>query len=137
MKLMEMTVEELVLYCELLKLANEAKSAAELIKSRYSSGFGIDQREIHIYRKEAFGDCCRDMYLSIDGILRYEENCGAGRKYEFACDAEGIYKMLRSSYLRNKKLEHLDPENHNCPIENMERVFRDFISVLWAKTSME
>ena len=114
----------------LADLAKEAFKASELIKKHFDSAFGIDKKEIHVYHTESFGEYYGDGYLTIDGVFKYHDNWWGGREYQFACDADGIYRMLRSCYLRENNLEHLNNEKFECQIERVDGYFREFIEEL-------
>ena len=130
MRIMQMTAQELTLLDDFTKLAKEALEAAELINKHFNSAFGISKREIEVYRTESFGEYYGYGYLSIDGIFRYHDNWWGGREYAFSCDSDGIFKMLRSCYLREHDLESLDNEPFECNIDQLDSYFRDFIKSL-------
>lgn len=138
MDIMNLSAEELVLIDTLKKLAKEAIEASKLITEKFNSSFGIKKKEIHIFHTESFGkyyifntesfgQYYGDAFLTIDGIFKYHDNWWGGRDYSFSCDTSGIYKMLRSCYLKEIGLTHLDPEKFECNIENIDTYFRDFI----------
>lgn len=129
-KLMDMSAQEIVLLSTFAELAKEALEAARLIREHYSTGFGIGNREIEVFQTESCGEYYGNGYLNVDGVFRYRDNWGGGREYSFNCDADGIYHMLRSSYLRRNDMANLDPENFDCAIENIDGYFRDFIGSL-------
>lgn len=136
MSIMEMSAQEIILFESLVELAKEAKEAAELIQKYFSSGgFGIGKTEIHVYHTDSFGEYYGDGYLTIDGTFRYHDNWWGGRSFCFACDEDGIYKMLRSCYLRENNLEHLDAERFDWQIEHIDSYFREFIQSLKEKES--
>ena len=131
MKLMSMSAQEIILFGALTELAKEAAEAEELIKKHFDCAFGIGKTQIEVYHTES-SEYYGDGYLTIDGVFKYHDNWWGGRDYEFRVDADGIYKMLRSCYLREKKLEHLDPEKFDTRID-MAHYFRDFINKLRTK----
>jgi len=136
MSIMEMSAQEILLFEKLVEFAKEAKEAAELIlKHFFSGGFGTGKTEIHVYQSDYFGEYYGDGYLTNYGTFRYFDNLGVDRSYEFFCDEDGIYKMLRSCYLRRNKLEQFDTEKFECQIENLDIYFRDFIQRLKKKES--
>lgn len=130
MDIMEMSAQELVLLADLVTLAEEAHASEKLINEHFSEAFGITKREIHVYHTESCGEYYGNGYLTIDGIFKYHDNWWGGRSYEFSCNAEGIYKMLRSCYLRDRNLAQLDPEKFDCEIQNINGYFRDFVKNL-------
>lgn len=135
MDIMGMSAMEIRLIDVFVGLAKEAFEAEALIKKHFNSAFGIDRKVIHVYHRESCGEYCGDGYLSIDGVFRYYDNWWKGREYEFNVDADGIYKMLRSSYLRRNKMASMDSERFDCDIEHIDDYFRDFIKTLAAKGS--
>ena len=130
MNITDMSAQEIVLVSTFVKLAEEAFEAEKLIKGHFDSAFGISKREIEVYHTESCGEYYGYGYLTIDGIFKYRDNWWGGREYSFACDAESIYKMLRSCYLRQNDLAELDPELFDCNIEHIDGYFRDFIKSL-------
>ena len=133
MDIMTMSAQEIILVSTFADLAKEAFEAEQLIKEHFSCSFGIGKQEIEVYHTESFGEYYGDGYLTIDGIFTYRDNWWGGRSYQFRADAEGIYQMLRSCYLRKNNLEHLNPEKFNCQIEHIDGYFREFIENLRAK----
>lgn len=133
MDIMSMSAMEICLIDVFVGLAKEAFEAEALIKKHFNSAFGIDKKEIRVYHTESFGEYYGDGYLSIDGIFRYYDNWWGGREYEFNVDADGIYKMLRSSYLRRNNMASMDSERFCCDIERIDDYFRDFIKTLTDK----
>lgn len=133
MKIMEMSAQEIILMGVLTNLANEAIEASEIIKKHFDSAFGIDKKEIQVYHTESCGEYYGDGYLTIDGVFKYHDNWWGGRDYQFRCDSEGIYRMLRSCYLKTNNLSNLDPEHFNCEIEYIDKYFREFISQIDSK----
>ena len=132
MKLMSMSAREIILFGALTELAKEAVEAEELIKKHFDRAFGIGKTQIEVYHTESCGEYYGYGYLTIDGVFKYHDNWWSGRDYEFRVDADGIYKMLRSCYLRENKLERLDPEKFDTHID-MAHYFRDFINELRTK----
>lgn len=130
MDIMCMSAKEIVLISTFTKLAEEAFKAEKLIKEHFSSSFGLGKKEIHVYHTESFGEYYGDGYLTIDGVFKYHDNWWGGRDYEFSCDAEGIYQMFRSCYLRNNDLDELETKRFHCEIDGIDRYFRDFIKTL-------
>lgn len=130
MEIMKMSAQEIVLVKVFSDMAQEAFKAAELIKKHFNSAFGIDNKKIHVYHTESFGEYYGDGYLTIDGIFKYHDNWWGGRDYQFSCDADGIYRMFRSCYLRQHNLEHLDTAKFECQIEYIDSYFREFIQSL-------
>lgn len=130
MEIMNLSAQEIVLISVFADLAKEAFKASELIKKHFDSAFGIGKKEIHVYHTESFGEYYGDGYLTIDGVFKYHDNWWGGRDYQFACDADGIYRMLRSCYLRENNLEHLNNEKFECQIERVDGYFREFIEEL-------
>lgn len=130
MEIMKMSAQEIVLVNVFAQLAEEAFKAEKLIKEHFDSAFGLDKKELHVYHTESFDEYYGDGYLTIDGVFKYHDNWWGGRKYEFPCDAEGIYRMLRSCYLRKNNLDKLETERFNCQIEHIDGYFREFIEVL-------
>ncbi len=133
MKIFEMSAQEILLLSDFAKLAKEASEASKLISKKFDKAFGIGKREIQVYYTESCGEYYGYGYLSIDGVFKYHDNWWGGRTYEFRCDTEGIFKMLRSSYLRAKGMSDLDPEKFECEIESIDKYFREFISDLKTK----
>ena len=133
MDLFEMSAQEIMTLSDLAKLAREAKEASQLIAKSFKTAFGIGKMEIQVFHTESCGEYYGDGYLSIDGVFKYHDNWWGGRTYEFRCDTEGIYKMLRSSYLKSRGMSEVDPEEFDCEIENMDNYFRKFISNLKSK----
>lgn len=130
MNIMTMSAQEIILVSAFADLAKEAFKAEELIKKHFDSAFGIGKREVHVYHTESFGEYYGDGYLTIDGVFKYHDNWWGGRDYQFHADAEGIYRILRSCYLRRNNLEHLNPEKFDCQIEHIDSYFREFIKDL-------
>ena len=130
MQIMKMSAQELILVKVFAELAEEAFKAEKLIKEHFDSAFGIGKKEIHVYHTESFGEYSGDGYLTIDGVFKYHDNWWGGRDYEFSCDAEGIYRMLRSCYLRENKLDALENEKFECQIDHINGYFCEFIEKL-------
>lgn len=133
MDIMNMSVEEIGLIGPFTDLAQEALAAEALIKAKFTNAFGIGKQEVCVYHTESFGEYYGDGYLSIDGVFRYHDNWWGGREYQFRVDADGIYKMLRSCYLKKINKAHLEKEPFECKIENIDHYFRDFIQKLAEK----
>lgn len=129
-KLMNMSAQEIVLLSTFAELAKEALEAARLIREHYSTGFGIGNREIEVYQTESCGEYYGHGYLNVDGVFRYTDNWGNGREYSFNCDADGIYRMLRSCYLREHDLQDMEAEPFECQIEHIADYFREFVAGL-------
>ena len=130
MEIMKMSAKEVVLISVFAQLAEEAFKAEKLIKEHFDSAFGLGKKEIHVYHTESFGEYYGDGYLTIDGVFKYHDNWWGGRNYEFSCDAEGIYRMLRSCYLKKNQLDDLESERFECQIEHIDGYFREFIEKL-------
>lgn len=130
MEIMAMSAQEIVLVKMFSELAEEAFRAEKLIKEHFNSSFGLGKKEIHVYHTESFGEYYGDGYLTVDGVFKYQDNWWGGRNYEFLCDAENIYRMLRSCYLRDNNLDELETERFDCEIEHIDRYFREFIEKL-------
>lgn len=130
MEIMKMSAKEIVLINTFAQLAEEAFEAEKLIKEHFDSAFGLGKKEIKVYHTESFGEYYGDGYLTIDGIFKYHDNWWGGRDYEFSCDAEGIYRMLRSCYLKKNQLDALETERFECQIEYIDGYFREFINEL-------
>ena len=130
MEIMHLSAQEVILLNTFAKLAEEAFRAEKLINEHFNRSFGITQKEIPVYHSESCGEYYGDGYLTVDGIFKYHDNWWGGRKYQFRCDAEGIYKMLRSCYLKRNQLSKLDPEPFDCQIEYLDGYFREFIESL-------
>jgi len=130
MDIMRMSAKEVVLISAFSQLAEEAFKAEKIIKEHFDSSFGLGKKEIHVYHTESCGEYYGDAYLTIDGIFKYHDNWWGGRDYEFSCDAEGIYRMLRACYLRKNDLENLAEEKFDCDIEYIDSYFREFIKKL-------
>ena len=108
-------------------LAEEAFLAADLIKERYANAFTYGRKEIQVYEaKHEDGYNVRG-YLSKDGTLKFVDNLMGKREYSFKCDGEGIYKFIRSFYLKRVNMSNLDPEPIECPIYDLDTIFGDFI----------
>lgn len=133
MDIMKLSAKEICLLSDLADLAKEAFEAERLIKTHYNSAFGIDNKTIPVYHTESCGEYYGDGYLTIDGTFKYQDNWWGGREYQFNCDADGIYRMLRSCYLRKNNLQNLDTDNFECRIEHIDNYFRQFISQLRTK----
>ena len=131
MNIMDFTAQDLILFEDFSRLAKEAEEDSKLILEKFQTGFGPGNTEIPVYHNEIFGEYYADAYLSIDGTFRYHDNWWGGRTCSFRCDQEGIFKMLRSCYLRRKKMSDLDPEKDVISeIEEMDIYFIDFIKRL-------
>ena len=130
MDIMKMSVQDLMLFRALDRLAIEADKASDLIKKNFKNSFGPDDTEIHVYHVESLEDYHGDWYLTINGILKYQDNWNGGRTYSFPCSSEGIYHMLRSCYLRDKNLADIDPVDFDCQITFIDSHFRKFIKSL-------
>lgn len=130
MEIMAMSAQEIVLIKVFAELAEEAFKAEQLIKEHFDSSFGLGKKEIHVYHTESFGEYYGDGHLTIDGVFKYHDNWWGGRDYQFSCDADGIYRMLRSCYLRKNKLDKLETERFDCQIEHIDGYFREFIEKL-------
>lgn len=130
MEIMNMSAKEIVLINVFANLAQEAIEASELIQKHFANAFGINKSEIQVYHTESCGEYYGDGYLNINGIFSYHDNWWGGRDYKFSCDADGIYRMLRSCYLRKNNLDHLNSEKFNCQIEHIDTYFREFIRAL-------
>ena len=128
MDIMKMSAQELVLVRTFVELAEEAIEASKAIAEHFESAFGINKKEIHVYHTESFGEYYGDGYLTIDGIFKYHDNWWGGRDYQFMCNPDGIYHMLRSCYLRNNNLSNLDTEKFECQIEYIDNYFREFVA---------
>ena len=128
--LMEMSAQEVAMLSTFAELAQEAMAAAKLIEERFGTGFGIGKKEIQVYQTESCGEYYGYGYLSIDAVFRYTDNWVGGREYSFSCDADGIYRMLRSSYLREHNLESMETEPFDCKIEHIATYFREFVEGL-------
>ena len=129
MDVMKMSSREIIFLRDFIKIAEEAVEAERVIKEFFGKkAFGIGEKEILVYQTESGGEYYGYGYLTANGKFRYEDNLWGGREYEFKVDAEGIYKMLRSCYLRKNNCEYFDPETFNCSIENIDSYFREFIS---------
>ena len=130
MDIMRMSAKEVVLVSVFAQLAEEAFKAEKLIKEHFDRAFGLGQKEIHVYHTESCGEYYGDGYLTIDSVFKYHDNWWGGRDYKFSCDAEGIYRMLRSCYLRKNQLDALETERFECQIEHIDGYFREFIEKL-------
>lgn len=124
MDFMQLTAQEMVLFSTLVELAKEALEAEKVIKEHFKNSFGIENKNIHVYHTESCGEYYGDGYLNIDGTFFYQDNWWGGREYKFKCDADGIYRMLRSCHMRTNNLKP-DPE-FKCEIE-IDTYFREFI----------
>ena len=56
MKIMELSVPELIHLRELQEIALESRKAAELIQNRFSTSFGLANTKIHVYHTTHFGE---------------------------------------------------------------------------------
>ena len=131
MNIFELSAQDLIFFEDFSKLAREAETASKLILEKFKTGFGPGNTEILVYHNETFGEYFADGYLSIDGTFRYQDNWWGGRTCSFRCDQEGIFKMLRSCYLRRKKMSDLDSEKDViAEIEEMDVYFFDFVKKL-------
>ena len=129
MEVMKKSVEELLLLRDFIKLAEEADKAEKLIKKNFSDSFGPDKKTILVHSEE-IADFCAKGFLTSDGVFLYEDNWGYGNSHEFRADSDGIYKMLRSCYLKRHDLRYLDTESSFYRLDNLEDFFRNFISKL-------
>ena len=128
MDIMKMSAQEIVLVKVFSNLAEEAFNAERVIQEYFGEkAFGLGQKEIHVYHTESCSEYYGDGFLTIDGVFKYQDNWWGGRKYEFPCNADGIYEMLRSCYLRKNELGHLDSMSFDCQIEHIDSYFREFI----------
>ncbi|MBR6252252.1 MAG: hypothetical protein IKR04_00150 [Clostridia bacterium] len=128
MEIMQMSAQEIVLMNAFAKLAEEAFMAEKTIKDYYGEkAFGLGEKEIHVFHTESCDEYYGDGYITIDGVFKYQDNWWGGRSYEFSCNAEGIYQMLRSCYLRNNGLSHLESKSFDCQVEHIDSYFRSFI----------
>jgi hypothetical protein len=128
--LMAMSAREVSMLSIFAELAQEAINAAQAIEAHFSTGFGIGNREIEVYQTESCGEYYGHGYLNVDGVFRYTDNWAGGREYSFNCDADGIYRMLRSCYLRDHKMQDMETEPFECQIEHIADYFREFIASL-------
>ena len=133
MEIMKMSAQELIMIEKLVELSKEAIEASNLIKEQFKNSFGIENKEIHVFSTESFGEYYGDGYLTVDGIFKYHDNWWGGRDYSFSIAPDDIYHMFRSCYLRRNNLSHLDTEEFNCNIEHIDRYFRDFIKSISTK----
>ena len=133
MDIMRMSAQEICLLGIFTDLAKEAIEAEKLIKKHFNSAFGIDKKTVHVYHTESCGEYYGDANLTIDGVFVYSDNWWGGREYRFNCDADSIYRMLRSCYLRKNDLQNLDTAYFDCQIEHIDHYFREFISQIKSK----
>lgn len=133
MDIMKLSAWEIRMLKILDDLAKESFDAAELIQKHFSNSFGINNKIVHVYHTKGNQNYVGDAYITINNTFVFYDNWAGGRQYEFNCDAEGIYKMLRSCYLRQNNLQHLDPEKFDCPIEYIDTYFRRFIAQFKSK----
>ena len=136
MEIMKLTTDDLILLNVFSQLADEAIKAEEAILKHFENAFGINKQEIHVYHTESLGEYYGDGYLTINGIFRYHDNWWGGRDYQFSCDAESIYRMLRSCYLRKNNHEKMDTEKFDCQIDHIDDYFRGFIASLEEKDEL-
>ena len=134
MDIMRLTAQELIFLEDFSRLAHEAEEASKLILEKFKTGFGPGNTEIPVYHNETFGEYFADATLSIDGTFRYHDNWWGGRTCTFKCNTEGIFKMLRSCYLRRKQMSEFDPDKGVISeIQEMDVYFADFIKELKEK----
>lgn len=130
MEIMSMSAREIVLIKVLPELAEEAFKAEQIIKEHFDSSFGIGKKEIHVYHMD-FNGYSGDLYLTIDGVFKYHNSYNHKRMmYEFSCDADSIYRMLRSCYLKKNNLYEVETEKLCSLIKHLDDCFREFIEKL-------
>ncbi len=124
MDVMQMSAREIVLLNAFSQLAEEAFKAEQVIKECYGKkAFGLGETEILVFQTVVSGEYYGYGYLTVNGTFRYEDNWWGGRQYEFKVDAESIYKLFRSCYLRKNGSEDCE-----CNIEHIDEYFREFIA---------
>jgi len=126
MNILALSANELTLFTELSKLAEQATHAVEVINQNFSNSFGIGKKEIHVFHTESCDEYYGDGYLTIDGIFRFHDNWWGGRDWSIACTPDGIYKMLRAELLCNSNRSHLIPQKEQ-ELADVAHYFKMFI----------
>lgn len=111
-------------------LATNALYAANVIAAHTDGLFGIGRKEILIFSVKNDDGYEGHAYVDIAPTFRYVDNQDGGREYQFTCDHEGIYRMMRSCYLRANGMQQLDPAPFDCPIEDIDERFWQVIEAL-------
>ena len=127
-----LTVQELLEFEDLLKIAKEAEEARSVMKKAFSNAFGSEKSSIHVYHNTAFGEYFADAVLSKDFEWHFHDNWWNGRDWFIDCSsAEGIYKFLRGAYYA--KINEASSNSFETPATH----FRQFISETKAKLEKE
>ena len=132
MDFVKMPANEILAFSDLADKAKYAEKAAKIIEE-YSKRIDWNgQKMIKVYHTQN-GKYAGDGYLTSDGAYWYYDNWYGLRSYGILCTKDGIYNMLRSCYLREKNLQHLDVEKFDCQIEFFDKYFEEFISQIESK----
>ena len=130
MEIMAMSAQEIVLRQDVFRTGWRSVQSWKTHQRTLQQFVWLGKKEIHVYHTESFGEYYGDGYLTVDGVFKYQDNWWGGRNYEFLCDAENIYRMLRSCYLRDNNLDELETERFDCEIKHIDGYFREFIEKL-------
>jgi hypothetical protein len=130
MDMMSMTTSEILVFAELVTLAQEAQKAYKAIVEKFSTSFGVDNSEVHAFSTSSCGEYYGDGYININGQWMYHDNWGGGRDWTVDCSsAEGIYKCLRAKLLEERNLLSLIPEEER-ELAQVTRYFREFVNII-------
>lgn len=127
LEITNMTAQEIIILGELTTLAKEAFEASALIEEACDSIFEIYENEICLFHSSLLSCDC---YLTKSGDFVYQNMSLQDMNYKFSCDAESIYKVLKSCYLHRNNLEQKLNEDFDCPIDCIDNFFRKSMNKL-------
>ena len=97
--LMNLTVNDLLMFSDLQREAKDAQDAYEVIKRKYANAFGLGTKEIMVYEKVET-EYSGVGYLTIDGVFKYHDNWWGGRNWEVdVSNPDKIFEVFRLHYL--------------------------------------
>ena len=127
MEITNITAQEIIILSELTTLAKEAFEASALIEEACDSIFEIYENEICLFHSSLLSCDC---YPTKSGDFVYRNMYLQDMNYKFSCDAESIYKVLKSCYLHRNNLEQKLNEDFDCPIDCIDNFFRKSMNKL-------
>ena len=121
----EMRVEDFQKLDKFHELSHEAIEAEKVIKDFYGSELEKNAF-ILVYEYEAFSEYNGYALLSDNWKWNYYDNWWGGRTWEIECTADGIFELLRNTYLAETSKEYYEKYDLlKTPAEHFRRFVQE------------